>query len=77
MGSAIDRPEPAERPGLATGRQRPRAHESIVRPALEVWTAPRSRGEAAAMRQAAVPCAPVDTTADLVDAPASRRGGYG
>jgi crotonobetainyl-CoA:carnitine CoA-transferase CaiB-like acyl-CoA transferase len=68
--TAIERPDLASHPDLATGLQRSKAHESIVRPALEAWTVTRSRSEAVTILQAAgVPCAPVNTTADLLDDP--------
>jgi CoA:oxalate CoA-transferase len=67
---AIERPDLAAHPDLATGLQRSKAHDTIVRPALEAWTVQRTRAEAVKTLQASrVPCAPVNTTADLVDDP--------
>jgi CoA:oxalate CoA-transferase len=67
---AIDRPELAADPALATGLQRSQAHESVVRPVVEAWTSRRTRAEALeVLRECCVPSAPVSTTADLVDDP--------
>lgn len=66
----IGRPDLVDHPDLATGHQRSKAHESIVRPVVEEWTRLRSRSEAVAALQAArVPSAPVNTTEDLLDDP--------
>jgi CoA:oxalate CoA-transferase len=65
---AIERVDLAADPDLATGLQRSKAHEAIIRPAVEAWTTQRTRAEAVKALQALrVPCAPVNTTADLVD----------
>jgi CoA:oxalate CoA-transferase len=62
----IDRPDLAAHPELATGHQRSKAHETLVRPAVEAWTGARTRDEAVtALRGAGVPSAPVNTTEDL------------
>lgn len=66
----IDRPDLVDHPDLATGHMRSKAHETLVRPAVEAWTSARSRAEAVAALQAArVPSAPVNTTEDLRDDP--------
>ena len=68
--AAIERPELAEHPELATGQQRSAAHEALVRPAVEAWTTQRTRADAVAVLQAHhVPAAPVNTTQDLLDDP--------
>jgi CoA:oxalate CoA-transferase len=68
--AAIERPELADDPNLATGLQRSKAHEEVVRPAVEAWTKSRSRAEIVETLLAArVPAAPVNTTADLLDDP--------
>ena len=68
--SCISRPDLADHPDLGTGHQRSKAHESLVRPAVEEWTRARTRAEAvAALQAAAVPSAPVNTTADLLEDP--------
>lgn len=66
----IGRPDLVDHPGLVTGHQRSKAHEELVRPAVEEWTRVRTRAEAvAALRSARVPSAPVNTTEDLLDDP--------
>lgn len=66
--ACIDRPDLVDHPDLATGHMRSKAHETIVRPAIEAWTSVRTRGQAVAELQAArVPSAPVNTTEDLLD----------
>jgi CoA:oxalate CoA-transferase len=68
--ACIERPDLVEHPDLATGHLRSKAHESLVRPAVEAWTRARTRAEAVAALQAAkVPSAPVNTTADLLEDP--------
>ncbi|MCE3550991.1 CoA transferase [Pseudonocardia sp. RS11V-5] len=66
----IDRPDLADHPELTTGHQRSKAHERLVRPAVEEWTRARTRAEAvAALQGHRVPSAPVNTTDDLLDDP--------
>ncbi|GAA4910980.1 formyl-CoA transferase [Actinomycetospora succinea] len=66
----IDRPDLVDHPDLATGHLRSKAHEALVRPAVEAWTSARTRAEAVAALQAArVPSAPVNTTEDLLEDP--------
>lgn len=68
--ACIDHPDLAGHPDLATGQMRSKAHETLVRPAVEDWTRARTRAEAVlALRAANVPSAPVNTTADLLDDP--------
>jgi crotonobetainyl-CoA:carnitine CoA-transferase CaiB-like acyl-CoA transferase len=68
--ACIGRPDLTDHPDLATGHMRSKAHETLVRPAVEAWTAVRTRAEAVAALQAArVPSAPVNTTEDLLDDP--------
>ncbi|GAA2863226.1 CaiB/BaiF CoA-transferase family protein [Pseudonocardia halophobica] len=66
----IGRPDLAEHPELTTGHQRSKAHERLVRPAVEEWTRARTRAEAvAALQGHRVPSAPVNTTDDLLEDP--------
>jgi CoA:oxalate CoA-transferase len=68
--ACIERPDLVDHPELTTGHMRSKAHETIVRPAVEAWTGQRTRAEAVAALQAAkVPSAPVNTTEDLLDDP--------
>lgn len=68
--AAIERPDLADDPNLATGLQRSKAHEEVVRPAIEAWTRSRSRAEIVdTLLAARVPAAPVNTAADLVNDP--------
>lgn len=68
--SVIDRPDLAEDPGLATGIARSQAHDSVVRPAIELWTQQRSRSEAIdLLNRGGVPAAPVNTSDDLIRNP--------
>lgn len=68
--ACIDRPDLIGHPDLGTGHQRSKAHESLVRPAVEEWTLARTRAEAVAeLQRASVPSAPVNTTQDLLDDP--------
>ena len=55
---------------LSSGVQRSKAHEGMIRPAIEAWTSQRTRAQAVKELQAeGVPCSPVNTTADLLDDP--------
>jgi CoA:oxalate CoA-transferase len=68
--TVIGRPDLADDPRLASGRDRSRHHDALVEPAVTAWCRQRTKAECTeAFLAAGVPAAPVNTTADLVDCP--------
>lgn len=66
----IGRPDLLAREDLTTGHQRSKLHDAVVAPAIEAWAGGKTRAEAVKLLQdAGVPCAPVNTTADLLQDP--------
>lgn len=67
---AIDRPDLAGAPELATGIKRAASQESILRPAIEQWASDRTSLEITVLLSSAgVPAGPVQDVAQLFDDP--------
>lgn len=70
LAQVIGRPDLATDSRLASGKDRAREHDDLVRPAIEQWTRQRSRAAAAAELSArGIPAAPVNDAADVVASP--------
>lgn len=62
----VDRRDLADDPRLATGRDRAKHHDDLVRPAIEAWTATQTKQAASdALLAAGIAAAPVNTAADV------------